>query len=123
MSSQNSDENSAIEPIVVDLNTETLGSGGAVWSLPHGGDLDANFVSFDAGQGVDEHVNDEVDVLIVVLSGGGELALNGEVFQLGPDYVALIPRGSSRTVAAGSAGISYMSVHRRRGPLDIVDHP
>jgi quercetin dioxygenase-like cupin family protein len=117
------DPPAADEPLVVDLNTETVGSSGAVWSLPHGGDLDANLVSFDAKQGVDEHVNDDVDVLMVVLSGGGELRIGSVVSSLGPNHVALIPKGFARSITAGSAGISYMSVHRQRGPLTIADHP
>ncbi|MFW2381631.1 MAG: cupin domain-containing protein [Acidimicrobiales bacterium] len=120
MSEQNTGEGT-VNPVVVDLNTEAVGSGGALWSLPHGGDLDANFVGFDAGQGVGEHVNDEVDVLIVVLSGGGEVRIDDTVSELGPDYVALIPRGCRRSIAAGSAGISYMSVHRRRDPLRTIE--
>ncbi|MGI9609932.1 MAG: cupin domain-containing protein [Acidimicrobiia bacterium] len=113
----------AIEPVVVDLNTETLGSGGAVLSLPHGGDLDANLIGFDAGQGVGEHINDDVDVLIVVLSGSGELTIDGTPFQLGSNFLALIPRGCSRSITAGSTGISYMSVHRQRDALAIASPP
>ena len=48
------------------------GSGGAVWSLPHGGDLNANLVRLDASGRIGEHINDDVDVLLFVQSGGGE---------------------------------------------------
>jgi hypothetical protein len=39
----------SVAPLVVDLGSiETRGGSGAVWSLPHGGDLDGNLVRLDA---------------------------------------------------------------------------
>jgi hypothetical protein len=43
--------------------------GGVIWTLEGSGDLNANLVRFDAGGGVGEHVNDEVDVLFVGVGG------------------------------------------------------
>ena len=108
------------EAVVVDLDSAGSGSGGAVWSLPHGGDLDANLIRLDAGAVIGEHVNREVDVLLIVRSGTGELTLDGSGQRLAADSLALIPRGASRAVAAGPEGITYLSVHRRRGPLGIT---
>ncbi len=108
--------------LIVDLNAEATGSGGAVWSLPHGGDLDANLVRLDPGGGVGEHVNNELDVLIVALSGSGKVVIDGNVSSLGPNHLALIPQGTSRSIVAGDSGITYVSVHRRRGPLAITNH-
>ena len=104
---------------VVDLGSALLGSGGAIWSLPHGGDLDANLVRLDPGAEIGTHVNDEVDVLVFVQSGSGVLIVNEQSRHLGPDHLALISKGSQRSIVAGDSGISYLSVHRRRGPLDI----
>ena len=98
------------------------GAGGAVWNLPHDGDLDANLVRLDPGQRIAEHGNDEVDVMFVVRSGSGEIAVDGIRHVLGPTSLALVPRGSRRAVVAGSEGIVYLTVHRRRGPLTI-GHP
>ena len=50
---------------------------GVVWSLPHGGDLDANLVRLGPDAAIGEHRNDEVDVLIYVQSGSGELRGTG----------------------------------------------
>lgn len=111
----------AIGAVVADLGTMPgTGAGGAVWSLPHGGDLDANFVRLDAGRGIAMHVNDEVDVLIFVQSGTGEIDIDGDVHRLRSDVLVLVPRGSSREVKAGRNGIYYLSVHRRRDPLTIT---
>jgi len=107
------------DPVVVDLGSAPTGSGGAVWSLPHGGDLDANLVRLDAGEGIGDHVNNDVDVLLFVQSGSGRLIIDGAATTLGADHLALIPRTTTRSIAAGPSGITYLSVHRRRGPLGI----
>ena len=44
---------------------------GVVWTLEAGEDLNANLVRFGPGRGVGEHVNDEVDVLVLGVSGSG----------------------------------------------------
>lgn len=109
--------------VVVPDADDVAGSGGAVWSLPHGGDLDANLVRLDAGERIQTHGNDEVDVLVVVRAGGGELVVDEMRHQLLDGTIALVPRGASRSIAAGSDGISYLTVHRRRGPLTIGAAP
>jgi quercetin dioxygenase-like cupin family protein len=106
--------------VVVDLGaTDTSGHDGAVWSLPHGGDLDANLVHLDAGGVIGAHVNSEVDVAMSVMSGNGTLIVEGINHDLSVDVFALIPRGVRREVRAGSEGITYLSIHRRRNPLTI----
>lgn len=105
--------------LISDLGTERTGSGGAIWSLPHGGDLDANLVRLGPDGSIGEHVNGEVDVLIVVRTGTGAVAIDGMSSGLGPDHIALVPKGTSRSITAGPEGITYLSVHRRRGPMVI----
>jgi mannose-6-phosphate isomerase-like protein (cupin superfamily) len=105
--------------LVADLGPAQFGSGGAIWSLPHGGDLDANLVRLDPGADIGSHVNDEVDVLLFVQSGTGVLTVNENTRLLGADHLALISKGSRRSIVAGDLGITYLSVHRRRGPLEI----
>lgn len=106
--------------VVVDLGaTDTSGHDGVVWSLPHGGDLDANLVHLDAGGVIGAHVNSEVDVAMSVMSGNGALIVEGINHDLSVDVFALIPRGVRREVRAGSEGITYLSIHRRRNPLTI----
>lgn len=100
----------------VDISNRT----GAVWSLPHGGDLDVNLVHLDAGRTIGSHVNDEVDVVLVVLAGSGEVTIGGAVHQLRVDVLAAIPKGAGREVRAGSDGLTYLSIHRQRGPLNVV---
>lgn len=107
--------------VVADLGSLSPGGGpGAVWSLPHGGDLDANLVRLRDGDVIDTHVNDDVDVLIYVQSGGGELTVDDDEHRLRSDVLVLIPRGARRRIVAGSSGMYYLSVHRRRSPLTIT---
>ena len=110
--------------LVVETDIDAAhGVGGVVWKLPHDtdpeADLDGNLVRLAAGRSIDEHRNEEVDVLIVVRTGGGELFVDGERHPVTPASVALVPRGALRSVVAGPDGVAYLSVHRRRGPLAI----
>ena len=98
------------------------GVGGVVWKLPHDGDLDTNLVRLAAGRSIDEHVNREVDVLLVVRAGDGELVVDGVPHPLTGTTLALIPRHTRRSITAGHDGITYLSIHRRREGLTI-GHP
>lgn len=93
---------------------------GVHWTLPAEGDLNANLVRLEPGHGIGEHVNDEVDVLLVVLAGAGEARVDGAPVVLARDQVVLLPSGSRRSIEAGPAGLAYVTVHRRRrGGLSI----
>ena len=109
---------------VTDLGVvPTSGRDGVVWSLPHGGDLDANLVRLGPGAVICEHRNDEVDVLIYVQSGSGELTLDEEMQPLAGENLALIPRASRRSIRAGQRGLTYLSIHRRRNGLTLKQRP
>ncbi len=105
--------------VIVDLGDAPDGPGGAIWSLPHGGDLDANLVRLDPGSEIGAHVNNDVDVLVFVQSGAGELTVDRRERQIDANHLALIPKGSLRSIVAGTTGMTYLSVHRRRSPLSI----
>ena len=112
------------EVVTVDLAAaagaaDGAGAGGAVWSLPHGGDLDANLVVLHPATTIGAHVNREVDVLIVVRRGAATLTVDGEAFALRAGSLALVPHQRSRSIAAGDEGVEYLSIHRRRAGLRI----
>jgi quercetin dioxygenase-like cupin family protein len=102
-----------------EIAATATGKEGAVWTLEGSGDLNANLVRFEAGRGVEEHVNAEVDVLIVGVSGSGFVGGDAEEHPLSKGGMVFVPRGARRYTRAASDGISYLSVHRRRGPLRI----
>ena len=92
---------------------------GVVWSLQESGDLNVNLVRFTEGEGVGERVNDEVDVLLVGVSGSGEVRINGRLHHLSSGTLILLPKGARRSTRGISADFVYLTVHRRRGPLKI----
>src|SRR5437763_1458412 len=96
---------------------------GAVWSLPRGGDLDANAVVLAAGDAVGAHVNEEVDVVIVGVAGRGVVDVDGEESRLAAGCLVHVPKGTSRTIVAdGDEPLVYVTVHRARAGLGIRGH-
>lgn len=103
------------------ISSDTRASG-TVWTEREGRDLNANLVRFPCGEGVGEHVNEEVDVLFVGVSGSGIVALEGREHVLGAGVLLLAPRGARRSTRSTSESFSYLTVHRRRGPVRLRRH-
>ena len=82
-------------------------------------DLNATLLVWPAGHVVAEHVNAELDVLLVALQGSAAVTVDGREHALRADHALLVPKGAARTIRAGAGGVRYLSVHRRRGPLQI----
>lgn len=80
-------------------------------------DLNFTFVEWPAEKGVAEHVNEEVDVLMLVLSGHGLVTVDGQRFEAGVGDLFLIRKGSTRSVRSASDDFRYINVHRRRRGL------
>ncbi|MFH9617311.1 hypothetical protein [Streptomyces pratensis] len=103
------------------LASAAPGERGALWHLAEQGrELDANIVRLPPGTGVGEHQEDVLDVLLVVLAGGGSLRTGeGGTLDLAPTTVTWLPRTSRRSLEAGPDGLTYLTVHRRRPGLTI----
>jgi quercetin dioxygenase-like cupin family protein len=95
------------------------GREGAIWTLEESGDLNVNLVCFDARGGVGEHVNEELDVVLVGVAGSGFARVSGEEHPLSAGTLVFVPKGAERSTVALSDGFAYLTVHRRRGPLGI----
>jgi quercetin dioxygenase-like cupin family protein len=103
-----------------DLLAVPEGRGGAVWRLDQAArQLDANVIRVLPGDSVASHVEPDLDVLLCVLAGSGELTVGDEVQQLGPGCVAWLPHGTERALAAGPDGLVYVTAHQRRPGLSI----
>ena len=89
---------------------------GILWATASD-DLNATLLSWPAGEGVDPHRNAERDVLLVVVAGDGVLEVDGEPTALEAHAAVIIPRGTTRSITAGSGGLRYLSVHLRRNGL------
>lgn len=101
------------------------GGEGAIWTLKDSEDLNANLIRFEAGntEVVGEHKNDEVDVLFVGLSGSAVVTVDAEPYPLEVGRVVLVPKGSRRSITSETDSLSYLTVHRRRGPVAIGGKP
>nr|WP_189936180.1 hypothetical protein [Streptomyces sulfonofaciens] len=94
--------------------------GGALWRLTaQGRQLDANLIRLAPGEGVPEHVEADLDVLVCVVAGDGSLGTETGAQELRPGFVAWLPHGARRAVLAGPGGLVYLTAHRRRPGLAI----
>lgn len=89
---------------------------GPAWTLADR-DLNANLLVLDAGQGIEPHVNAEVDVLIVGIAGQGSVTIDGAAYPLSAGRVVLAPKGSERGISAETDRFAYLTCHRARPPL------
>lgn len=91
---------------------------GPVWGLASD-DLNATLLEWPEGGGALEHVNQERDVLIFVAAGSATVTVDGEAQELRAGQAIIIEKGRRRSITAGAHGVRYLSVHRRRPPLQI----
>ncbi|MFG2717861.1 hypothetical protein ACGFW5_06075 [Streptomyces sp. NPDC048416] len=114
--------------VVADLGRELAvaapHAAGALWRLSESGrGLDANLLRLPPDRAIDEHTDPALDVLLVVLEGGGRLRTATGTEDLRPVTALWLPKGSRRALTAGPDGMGYLSVHRRRPGLAIGGPP
>jgi mannose-6-phosphate isomerase-like protein (cupin superfamily) len=111
-----------LTPTMADLvAVDRSGPDGVVWSLPPGGDLNANLVRLTAGAAIGSHVNEEVDVLLVGIDGAGAVTVDSATFDLHRGTVVAVPRYARRHIAADSTSeLVYLTVHVARLSLRLV---
>lgn len=102
----------------LDDEAATGAKGGPVWGHASD-DLNATLLAWEAGAGPPEHVNDERDVLVFVADGSATVTVDGEERELRRGEALIVEKGRRRSIAAGSHGVRYLSVHLRRPPLQI----
>ncbi|MDA3656237.1 DUF2249 domain-containing protein [Mycobacterium xenopi] len=92
-----------------------------VWKLEvHDRDLDSNIIALPPGGGIDTHSGADVDVLIHVLSGSGELTTERGTIDLAPGALLWLPRRSRRQFSAGPEGLRYLTVHQKRATFPLT---
>lgn len=99
------------------IAAEEARRGGVIWTLEASDDLNANLVPFPAGEGVGEHVNDEVDVIFVGISGSGFISVDGGTRLLSCGTLVFVPKGARRSTRSATEDFAYLTVHRKRGPV------
>ena len=96
---------------------------GPVWTT-ESQDLNVNLLVFRAGEGVPEHVNSEVDVLMIGIAGNGVVNIDGKPHALPPGYCVIVPKGARRSTKVMSDRFAYLTCHRRRpGLMPTVNPP
>ena len=91
---------------------------GPVWGTATD-DLNATVLVWPAGEGPSEHVNTERDVVLVVLEGSATVTIEGVTHEVPSGAALVIDKGRARSIAAGPNGVRYLTVHRRRPPLQV----
>ncbi len=94
----------------------SLSSSGTAWTL-RSNDLNANLLVLNPGGRSPEHVNERLDVLIIGISGGGVVTIDGQPHNLGAGGAILAPKGSSRSIRALGEPFAYLACHQKRGGL------
>lgn len=91
---------------------------GAVWRLQvRRRDLDSNVIALPPEESIDPHNGPDLDVLIHVLAGSGQLGTETGEIDLTPGELIWLPRRSRRAFRAGPEGLRYLTVHQRRQAL------
>jgi quercetin dioxygenase-like cupin family protein len=93
---------------------------GPLWGMASS-DLNATLLVWPPGHELVADTNSELDVLLIVLEGGAVATVDQEEHALVPGSALLVEKGSSRAIRAGADGIRYVSVHKRRGPLQLAE--
>lgn len=88
-------------------------------------DLDSNIIALPPGAAIGAHTGPDVDVLIYVLAGSGQLGteLDAQPVALRGGSLIWLPRRSRRQFTAGPDGLRYLTVHQRRQALTLTTAP
>ena len=94
---------------------------GAIWKLQiRQRDLDSNIIHLAAGTCIEAHTGPDLDVLIFVLTGSGQILTELDTLDLHLGALVWLPRRSNRQIVAGSNGLNYLTVHQRRQSLALA---
>ncbi|MGH3282754.1 MAG: DUF2249 domain-containing protein [Trebonia sp.] len=94
---------------------------GVIWKLEmRERDLDSNVIALAPGATINAHAGPDIDVLIHVIAGSGELSTERDTVPLRAGSLAWLPRRSRRQFTAGPDGLRYLTVHQRRKALTLL---
>ncbi|AZI57612.1 DUF2249 domain-containing protein [Nakamurella antarctica] len=107
-----------VDTTTITNDTSAADVSGAVWKLEaRQRDLDSNVIALPPGGTIDAHTGPELDVIIHVLAGSGQLTTELGAIDLTPGVLLWMPRRSRRQFTAGEQGLRYFTVHQRRQSL------
>ena len=106
------------------LSTAAADATGVIWKLQmRERDLDSNIIALAPGATIDAHAGPDVDVLIHVVAGSGQLTTELGTLALSAGSLTWLPRRSRRQFTAGPSGLRYLTVHQRRQALTLTAAP
>lgn len=89
---------------------------GPAWSLETD-DLNLNLVVLRAGHSIAEHINNEVDVVLIGVDGHGRVTIDGVAIELDTGQLLVVRKGASRSITPLGARFAYVTCHKRRAGL------
>lgn len=89
---------------------------GPAWSQSTD-DLNVNLVVLRAGHSIAEHVNPEVDVLLLGIGGSGRVTIDGNSAELSAGQLVVVPKGFARSITPHGDQFVYLTCHKRRAGL------
>ena len=87
-----------------------------VWAS-QSADLNVNLLVWGADEGVVEHVNSEVDVLLVGIAGDGLVEVDGTAHPLRAGQALIVPKEVRRAIRSTGGRFAYLTCHRRPAGL------
>jgi uncharacterized protein (DUF2249 family) len=106
------------------IGDSPAGATGVMWKLRmRRRDLDSNIIRLPPSACIAAHVGPEVDVLLLVLDGTGQITTELTTLDLHPGALVWLPQRSQRRFTAGPQGLSYLTVHPRRQSLLLASVP
>ncbi len=94
----------------------TVRHDGAIWSV-NSEQMNVNLMRLRTGATIPEHVNADLDVLLAVYEGEGELMVEGTTVALEPGIVVVVPRLARRALRCLRGPLVFLTAHRQRGGL------
>ncbi|MFF3017663.1 cupin domain-containing protein [Streptomyces sp. NPDC057939] len=106
-----------LDAVIADAPADATG---ALWRLTGSGrGLDSNLIRLRPRAVIGEHAEPALDVLLVVVEGGGRMDTDDGPLDLRPHSAVWLARNARRSLTAGPDGLTYLTVHTRRPGLGI----
>ena len=104
-------------PVVLDAPRIAAEAVNRLAASMNSADLNINLLVLTAAETIEEHVNSEVDVLVVAIAGQGEITVDGQPYPLIAGQALVIAKGAGRSIRPVSARFAYLTCHRTRAGL------
>jgi len=80
-------------------------------------DLDYTLLQWTKGLSIQPHINNEVDVIMIVFAGSGIVTVDDQSIDVSKGKTLVIPKGAKRSIQSTSNDFRYLNIHKRRRSL------